>query len=496
MVGLFLYSKLPALDCPMKWSKYIWTFSLSVITSCLMFGCSSSHTSTRSPAQQSVDNSTRNIVSGYVADDIMMAEDFFNRGMIYYYQHFYDEAIHELNQSLRYDTTAGQLYFLGMCYKHKSRPGKASAAFSQALVQDSLHQQSLVELIAYHSGAEHRDTLELILTTYVHTYGITPQLLEYGTQNLYSLFPQETLAVVRQHVGSIRARNTLFEIVAIAEHIQDSDLYLQVLTRLLTLTPRNRELVHIFFESAFALNKLEYIANNPQLISRLSPSDQRESAELLLSLLHSKVHDLDYTHELQDICMQLVGLRDHSIRGRALFALAETGNNNLALFHFERLSASHPDIEIYKYGIAEVCHRTEQWERSISAYKSLEHTSSKNNAFFRNAFAYTLACANVRVEKADSLIDLALAEVPGNLNFMDTKAWVMFRLGHVEDARMWIDQCINNKEASAEMFAHAAEIYAHLNLPEQATFFIKRAIEMQPNHSTWRQLQETLLDNS
>lgn len=79
-----------------------------------------------------------------------------------------------------------------------------------------------------------------------------------------------------------------------------------------------------------------------------------------------------------------------------------------------------------------------------------------------NNYAYYLAISGERLEEARTMIEKALGQAPNNINALDTYAWVLYKMGHYDDAKKQIERCVKLSEqqggASDTVKEHLREI--------------------------------------
>jgi lipopolysaccharide biosynthesis regulator YciM len=80
-----------------------------------------------------------------------------------------------------------------------------------------------------------------------------------------------------------------------------------------------------------------------------------------------------------------------------------------------------------------------------------------------NNYAYILAQSSKDLEKALGFVEKALLSQPQSVSFLDTKAWVLFRLGRFTEAEQIMDKLFADESAffhssSEELFEHYKEI--------------------------------------
>ncbi len=79
-----------------------------------------------------------------------------------------------------------------------------------------------------------------------------------------------------------------------------------------------------------------------------------------------------------------------------------------------------------------------------------------------NNYAYNLAERNEKLSFADSLISKAMKLESNSAHLMDTKAWVLFRLGKYADAAKWLEKALELKANNIEFLKHLKEVYLKL----------------------------------
>ena len=122
------------------------------------------------------------------------------------------------------------------------------------------------------------------------------------------------------------------------------------------------------------------------------------------------------------------------------------------------------------------------FEKSDSAYqKALD--LSPDDALINNNFAYNLAEQGKNLLKAKQMSLFALEKEPDNASYLDTYAWVMYKMGNYEEALKYINKAAENTEESAELLEHLGDILIMLNRKESAIDAWKRAMELDLSRS-------------
>jgi len=111
-----------------------------------------------------------------------------------------------------------------------------------------------------------------------------------------------------------------------------------------------------------------------------------------------------------------------------------------------------------------------------------------DHAHAYNALGYTLADRNLRLEEANRLIDKALQLAPDDAHILDSKGWVLFRMGDLEGAIRHLRRAYSLRP-DVEIAAHLGEVPWKADMQEEARQVWRRARESEPGNEV---LRETL----
>lgn len=112
-----------------------------------------------------------------------------------------------------------------------------------------------------------------------------------------------------------------------------------------------------------------------------------------------------------------------------------------------------------------------------------DNTGAKNN------YAYLLSDTTTDTDllrQAESLSKETLTDDPGNPVYLDTYAWILFRLQDYRKAKEIIDSIFLNPQQdvdlSSDYYSHAGDIYYFNQLPDEALEYWKKALELDPDN--------------
>lgn len=119
-------------------------------------------------------------------------------------------------------------------------------------------------------------------------------------------------------------------------------------------------------------------------------------------------------------------------------------------------------------------------QEAYAAYdKCLQY--NPNNLGTLNNYAYFLSVDGVDLDKAEKMSAKAIAAEPKNATYLDTYAWVLYKLGRYADAKIYIDQTlkfVSDSTKSNTLYEHAADIYAALGSYDSAASFCEKAVKL------------------
>ncbi|MDO4320213.1 MAG: tetratricopeptide repeat protein [Bacteroidales bacterium] len=187
-------------------------------------------------------------------------------------------------------------------------------------------------------------------------------------------------------------------------------------------------------------------------------------------------------------------------------------------------------LSSYHQTRGDLLYKLELTDSAFAEYeRALEYNPHNNGA--QNNAAYFMACEDVNLDRARSLIEDALRADPGNATYLDTYAWVLFKLKDYPSARLQIDLALGAygdstditppdpklndarpvaeptdpaaaadvaevidsadveeieevifEQPTAEVYDHAGDIYFMTGEPDQAVRFWQKALDLEPGN--------------
>ena len=129
------------------------------------------------------------------------------------------------------------------------------------------------------------------------------------------------------------------------------------------------------------------------------------------------------------------------------------------------------------FNLANILGQAGKIDQMEDIYKALIKTDTIGRAVIYNNWGYFLAKYGLKLNLADSLINLALKKEPDNPIFLDSKGWVEFQRGNYENALKYIKKAIENGAKDPEIFEHMGRIYEKLGDYNKAIQWYRRALK-------------------
>ena len=137
--------------------------------------------------------------------------------------------------------------------------------------------------------------------------------------------------------------------------------------------------------------------------------------------------------------------------------------------------------------IAEQINRLDILEKDLKKLIKLE----PKNAQALNALGYTWANNNMRLKEANKYIDDALAINPNDAAILDSKGWVLYRLGNYKKAEKYLLRAIK-MNSDTEIVSHVIQLYVKQKKIKEAKKLYKKHIKKNPNDKKLIELKKSL----
>jgi tetratricopeptide (TPR) repeat protein len=137
-------------------------------------------------------------------------------------------------------------------------------------------------------------------------------------------------------------------------------------------------------------------------------------------------------------------------------------------------------------------------EKSFQASDSCFNQALKldsMNAMYNNNYAYALSERDENLQEALRMSLLAISQYPDNQSYLDTYAWLQFKLGNTQSALEILQKALNqDADRSGILHFHLSKIYQSLSDQEKAIEYIEKALEIK-NEPEYQALRNKLLQD-
>ena len=162
-------------------------------------------------------------------------------------------------------------------------------------------------------------------------------------------------------------------------------------------------------------------------------------------------------------------------------AWLQKGENNIAidvLLEGEQYSKrTEEKVQIYGY-LAELYRNIGNNLLSDTYFEKVLKID-ENNILLRNNYSYYLALRDSALKKAEKLSRYTIEKEPLNPTYLDTYAWILYKMGKYRIALKYIERAIKNDEGNnTEILDHYGDILSKLYKYEKALNIWERIIEL------------------
>ena len=147
-------------------------------------------------------------------------------------------------------------------------------------------------------------------------------------------------------------------------------------------------------------------------------------------------------------------------------------------------SESDPEIVSDFYAVmGDIYHQKGMEREAFAAYDSCLVWKDDNIGCLNN-YAYYLSVKGTRLQDAERMSQRTIKAEPNNPTYLDTYAWILFRLGRYDEAKVYIDRTMeNDPDSSAVMLEHAGDIYYRAGAKEEAVRLWQKALDNYDDNS-------------
>ncbi|MBR4898181.1 MAG: tetratricopeptide repeat protein [Prevotella sp.] len=144
---------------------------------------------------------------------------------------------------------------------------------------------------------------------------------------------------------------------------------------------------------------------------------------------------------------------------------------------------SSPDIVSSFYEVmGDLLHQKGLKDEAYAAYDSCLQWKPDNISCLNN-YAYYLSVEGEQLDRAEQMSQVTIKAEPENATYLDTYAWILFMQKRYSEARIYIDQAMQNDSLHSNVITeHGGDIYFFCGDTDEALRLWQKALESDPEN--------------
>lgn len=164
-----------------------------------------------------------------------------------------------------------------------------------------------------------------------------------------------------------------------------------------------------------------------------------------------------------------------------LYASRDRFDTAIAVYH--QGLKSNPEQPNLLFNLGATLERAGRFEESVSSFEILIKVAP-DHAPALNYLGYMWADSGIRLQEALKMIERALEIQPDNGAYLDSHAWVLFRMGRTNAAARKLEEALNYIKEDATVLEHYGDILAGLGRSKEAVLNWERALTIDPDNAS------------
>lgn len=310
-----------------------------------------------------------------------------------------------------------------------------------------------------------------------------------------------SLATYYQKTGQDSLYNVQLDSILVNENV-DTKLKLEFMRQqILKSEQTDKDSTKIISLFETILTKKQPNADVPMLYAQylITKKMQKESVPVL-----NKVLELDPENKLARLQLLSYAINENNLDEVIRVATPAIVYNPDAMEFYYYLGLAHYQkdqtdkaLEVFKKGVQQIneksdkgiasdfysilgdlYHSREMKAEAYAAYDSSLVYNPKNINTLNN-YAYYLSVERVNLDKAEEMSFITVKAEPENSTYLDTYAWILFEKGRYTEARIYIEQAMENGgDTSQVIVEHCGDIYFKLGDKGKAVEYWKKALSL------------------
>lgn len=140
----------------------------------------------------------------------------------------------------------------------------------------------------------------------------------------------------------------------------------------------------------------------------------------------------------------------------------------------QRLSKGNAQMQADIYAqLGDAYNALKKFEKSDKSYEESLNLDPEN-AHVLNNYSYFLSLRNEKLNRANELTDKLVKKFPNDATYLDTRAWVLFKMENYAEAEKLLEKAVQTTE-SGTIFEHYGDVLFKLGQKEKALEWWKKA---------------------
>lgn len=358
---------------------------------------------------------------------------------------------------------------LGNWFFNKGKRKEALAIYKAVLKEDPQQTAAKLSLVDYYNSIKDNNNAEAL---------VEDILLSQKTDT------DIKMAVLRQYINIYQTSN-----------IKDSKKIFHLFDKALT-PPQSSADIYMLKAAFMDIIKMpnDSIDNIYQKVLQIEPDNVPARINLIYNIWNK--HHFDKVIELCKAA-QLYNPTEMVFYYFQGYALYQKHQNDEALEAFKKgvtqiKPDSKPDIVSDFYAImGDILYEKGLTTEAFNAYDSCLSWKPDNYPALNN-YAFYLSQTGKNLSKAESMSYKTIKAEPKNGIYLDTYAWILFKLKRYEEAKIYIEQAMRNyTKQDKTVLEHAGDIYSMTGNTDKAIEFWKKSLEEGNNNDILKQKLQT-----
>jgi len=147
-------------------------------------------------------------------------------------------------------------------------------------------------------------------------------------------------------------------------------------------------------------------------------------------------------------------------------------------FGYKLITKDDPLVPDYLSIIGESYYKLGNKEQAYKQFDTILDIN-KENIMVLNNYAYYLSLDNINLEKAEKMSKITIEREPNNPTYLDTYAWVLFKLKRYNEALIYIERAVKNDTSISDVvLEHYGDILFNTGNVSEALFQWNKAKEL------------------